>query len=145
MTLLLLLQSVERTLLNTARVVVKDGHPGPAVVVAETAVEVAMEASIGQHLASSGTSAGLREWITAPGALGRSYSPKSKRIQGLWTAVTGDEFQRAPWWSDYLKLVDARNEFVHSAMPPGDDAAVSAMLEVAATAVEHILVTEPPR
>jgi hypothetical protein len=143
MSLLVLLQSAERTLLDTSRVLLADNHFGPAVVVAQTAVEVAMEASIGERLASSGTPDALREWITARDQRGRSYSPASERIQRLWTALTGDEVQKAPWWSDYIKLVRARDAFVHSGAPPGDRADVSTMLEGAAAAVEHILVTQP--
>jgi hypothetical protein len=133
--LLLLLRSAHVALLDTARALVNQGHHGPAVVVAQTACEVEVEAAIFELLRRKGIEPALAEWIRT--ARGRSYSPKNDRIRDLWTALTADDLKTADGWSDYKGLVNRREDFVHAGTRP-TEAEARAFIEAVSKLVKHV-------
>jgi hypothetical protein len=81
----------------------------PAVIVAQTACEVASERAIGRAFRKRGV-ADLEAPVTG---FFSSYSLKNERIRKVYGALTGDSIQHAPFWSAYCEMVKLRNDAVH--------------------------------
>lgn len=141
MSLLLLFRShgeVRSSLFDAARNLSAQEHHGPAVVVAQSAVEVGFESAIDIALTQSGTPDTLREWIVASRVAGRSWAPTNERLQGLWRAITGDVITEAPGWSEYRAGTSARHDFVHRAVPVSAEQA-AAFIAGAELLADHVL------
>jgi len=109
-------QAVNRThLFDAARALIGADEPrGPALVVAQAAVEVGMETAIDFALQLRDVNDPLREWVVDDSI--RSWSPaNNKRVQRLWTALTGDTLTDAPSWAAYAEGIRWRHAFVHRA------------------------------
>lgn len=108
------LRAVSRShLFESARSLIGDAEPrGPALVVAQAAVEVGVETAIDFVLQLRDVHDPLREWV---GISVTSWSPTNERVQGLWTALTGDSISGAPGWAAYKKGTKERHAFVHRA------------------------------
>ena len=63
MSLLLLFNQANESLLATSQRLLDDHHPAPALVVAQSAVEVAMEGAIDRRLKHSAIPEDLQTWI----------------------------------------------------------------------------------
>lgn len=89
------LRAVSRShLFEAARSLIGDAEPrGPALVVAQAAVEVGVETAIDFALQLRDVQDPLREWV---GTALTSWSPTNERVQGLWTALTGDSISDFP-------------------------------------------------
>jgi hypothetical protein len=112
--ILLNVPALNRThLFEAARAINGTEEPrGPALVVAQAAVEVGFEAAIDFALQLREVHDPLREWI--PTAVS-SWSPTNERVQDLWTALTGDKITNAPGWAAYKAGLKWRHAFVHRA------------------------------
>jgi hypothetical protein len=100
-------------LLAAARALHDRGEHGPAVVVAQSAAEIAVAAAVRGQLRRSGVPEALAAWIVRRDVRGQSFSPDSERIQALWAALTGDRLPEAGWWAGYRSGVHERDRFVH--------------------------------
>jgi hypothetical protein len=58
-----------------------------------------------------------------------TYSFKNEKLYGLYFALTNDPIKQQPFWNDFCKMVDLRNDFAHNgkAVPPEDAASVCAV------------------
>ena len=101
------------TLLTSASALQDRGEHGSAVVVAQSAAEVAVAAAVSRQLRRKGVPEALAAWIVRRDVRGQSFSPDSERIQALWSALTGDRLPAAEWWAGYCKGVRERDRFVH--------------------------------
>jgi hypothetical protein len=134
--LILFNSAARRSLFAAARGLLDDGHNGPAVAVAQTAVEVAFESAIDLALAATPTPEPLKTWITDKRVRGRSWDPASDRLQDLWEALTADKITAADGWSEYKRGTDARHAFVHRGNPPSP---AEAEAFIVATHVLHVV------
>jgi hypothetical protein len=73
-----------------------DEPRGPALVVAQSVVELAFETAIDWALELREVHDPLREWVEASVF---SWSPRNDRVKGLWMALTGDKISDAPGWA----------------------------------------------
>jgi hypothetical protein len=107
------LRAVSRThLFDAARSLIGTAEPrGPALVVAQAAVEVGVETAIDFALQLHEVSDPVREWIGTSAI--RSWSPNNERVRHLWTALTGDKLSQAPSWAAYKEGLKRRDAFVH--------------------------------
>ncbi len=76
-----------RHLFAAARSMLDEGHYGPAVVIAQSAVEVGMARAISFGLSADVPDA-LQTWIEEETV--DTWSPTNERVQRLWRAVTDD-------------------------------------------------------
>ena len=131
------LRAVSRPhLFEAARSLIGTAEPrGPALVVAQAAVEVGVETAIDFALQLRDVHDPLREWV---GKSVTSWSPTNKRVQGLWTALTGDEISAAPGWAAYKEGTKWRHAFVHRAMGVSEEQAAS-FITAAEQVVDHIV------
>ena len=88
-----------RHLFTAARSTLDEGHFGPAVVIAQAAVEVGMETAISFGLRAGEVPDALQTWIEDETVT--SWSPVNDRVQKLWTALTGDRLTAADGWETY--------------------------------------------
>ncbi len=108
---------------------------GPALIVAQAAVEVAFETMIDFAMQMRQVYDPLREWASKVPV--RSWSPENERVQSLWKALTDDTIAQAPSWSAYKKGVKRRHDFAHWASPVSRDEA-EAFVGAAEQLVEHM-------
>lgn len=126
-----------RPLFESARSLIGDDEPrGPALIVAQAAVEVAFETLIDFALQMRSTHDPLREWVTDVAV--RSWSPENERVQSLWSALTGDTITQAPSWSSYKAGVKRRHAFAHQAARVSREQAES-FVDAAERLVEHVV------
>jgi hypothetical protein len=133
--LIVLLQSAEETLLDAARELLQQRQFGPAVVVAQTACEVELEAALSELLQKKGLEPALADWIRRN--RGQNYSPANDRVRELWAALTADDLTKVDVWPDYKRLVALRHEFVHAGEPISEDDG-RAFFAVVVKLVQHI-------
>lgn len=113
----------------------EDEPRGPSLVLAQAAVEVAMETATDFALQLREVHDPLREWV---GTTVFSWSPTNKRVQALWTALTGDRITAAPGWAAYKQGTELRHAFVHRmAAVPRDQA--EEFIAAAEQVVTHIV------
>ena len=130
-----LAEITRRQLFAAARSMLDDGHFGPAVVVAQAAVEVGMETAISFGLRAGEVPDALQTWIEDETVT--SWSPANDRVQKLWTALTGDRLTAADGWETYKVGVSLRHGFVHRAQEvPKDDA--EGFIDAAQRVVAHV-------
>jgi hypothetical protein len=100
---------------EAARSMVEQEHHGPAVVVAQAAIEVAVETCVYFAMQMRDVYEPIQEWIDQRSTI-TSWSPDGNpRVQRLWTALTGDRITTAPGWTAYAEGLKARHRFVHRA------------------------------
>jgi hypothetical protein len=125
-----------RPLFESARALIGDEEPrGPALIVAQAAVEVACETMIDFAMQMRQVYDPLRQWAAAVSV--RSWSPDNDRVQSLWKALTDDMITQAPSWSAYKKGLKRRHDFAHWASPVSSDEA-EAFVDAAEQLVEHM-------
>lgn len=131
------LRAVSRPhLFEAARSLTGTAEPrGPALVVAQAAVEVGVETAIDFALQLHEVHDPLRKWV---GKDVTSWSPTNKRVQGLWTALTGDEISAAPGWAVYKEGTKWRHAFVHQAKGVSEEQAAS-FITASEQVVSHIV------
>jgi hypothetical protein len=81
-----------------------------AIVVAHMACDVATERTFSEAFAAKGIS-DLEDAVTD---LLSGYSLNSNRIRNLYTALTADEIEKAPFWEKFKASAKRRNNIVHS-------------------------------
>ena len=125
MSLLLLFNpALQRTLLDAARGLQQAGHPNLALVVAQTACELAMEQALADLLSRGGTPQPVADWIDHDGL--NTYSPKDERVQRLYRALSGTDLKSLgdpEWWRSYVEGAMKRNDVVHKALAVADEEA----------------------
>jgi hypothetical protein len=104
--------SYPRILLDLARSLIDEGRYGIAVVVAHMACEIATERSLSNAFASRGVQY-LQDSVTD---FLNGYNLANKRIRRLYTALTGDEVQNAPFWQPFKESSKRRNNIIHGGM-----------------------------
>jgi hypothetical protein len=77
----------------------------------------------------------LREWV---GTSVISWSPTNGRVQGLWTALTGDTISEAPDWAAYKEGTKQRHAFVHRAAAVSEEQAET-FIRAAEQIVGHVV------
>jgi hypothetical protein len=135
------LGAIARTrLFGTARTLLDSEEnygPALAVVVAQTAVELAFETAIDFSLQARDVPGPVQEWIAQRSTID-SWSPTNRRVQRLWAAVTGDVITQADRWEDYKVGTNLRHGVVHRArsvtLREADD-----FIEAAESIVNHVL------
>ena len=102
-----------RAPVEAARSLIGDDEPrGPALVVAQAAVEVGLETAIDFALRIRRTFDPLREWVTSsPSAPGPEQPQRARAV----TALTGDKITQASSWKAYKEGLKWRDDFVHRA------------------------------
>jgi hypothetical protein len=101
----IVLISYPRHLLTLARKLIDESEFSVSVVVSHMACEIAVERSLSEAFSKSGTTA--PKWLNG-------YSLANKKIQKIYTSLTGDEVQKKPFWPRSKKSADRRNQIVHS-------------------------------
>jgi hypothetical protein len=125
-----------RPLFDSARALIGDEEPrGPALIVAQAAVEVACETMIDFAIQMRQVHEPLGRWLSTVPV--RLWSPNDERVQSLWKALTGDTITQAPSWGDYKKGLKRRHDFAHWASPVSRDEA-EAFVSAAEQLVEHM-------
>jgi hypothetical protein len=122
-------------LFAAARSLLDEGHAGPAVVVAQAAVEVGVETAVSFALRASEVPDALQTWIEDETVT--SWSPVNRRVQKLWTALTRDTLTGADGWETYSAGVNLRHGFVHRAQEVPNDGAEQ-FIEAAQKVVAHV-------
>jgi hypothetical protein len=127
----------QRHLFESARSWIGEEEPsGPALVVAQAAVEVAFETVIDFAMQMLLVHDPLREWVNT--AAVRSWSPDNERVQALWTALSGDRITEASSWPSYKSGLKRRHAFAHWAAPVSAEEARQ-FVEAAAQLVAHVV------
>jgi hypothetical protein len=98
-------------------------------------VEVGIEAAIDFALQLRDVDEPFREWV---GTSVSSWSPTNERVQGLWTALTGDRITEAPGWPAYKQGTKLRHAFVHRAAPVPQEQAES-FIAAAEQVMSHVV------
>jgi hypothetical protein len=99
-------------LLNLARRLIDDGEFAIAVVVAHIACEIATERSLTEAFTVKGIPH-LEEAVTD---LFSGNNLANKRIRKLYTALTGDQIEKAAFWEQFKKSASRRNDIAHSSV-----------------------------
>jgi hypothetical protein len=99
-------------LLTLARRLIDDGEFGIAVVVAHMACEIATERTLTEAFVSKGIPY-LEDSVTD---LFSGYNLANNRIRKLYTALTGDEVEKAPFWQKFKLSAERRNKIAHSSI-----------------------------
>jgi hypothetical protein len=99
-------------LLTLARRLIDDGEFGIAVVVAHMACEIATERCLTEAFAAKGIP-DLEDSVTE---LFSGYNLANNRIRKLYTALTGDEVEKAPFWQKFKESALRRNKIAHSSV-----------------------------
>jgi hypothetical protein len=129
--------ALRRPLFESARLLIGDEEPrGPALVVAQAAVEVAFETVIDFAMQMRLVHDPLREWVNTTAV--RSWSPENERVQSLWTALTGDKVTQTSAWPTYKAGLKRRHAFAHWAAPVSREHAEE-FVEAASQLVEHVV------
>jgi hypothetical protein len=99
-------------LIETARRLFNDHDLRPAVVMAQSAIEVATENVLGLAFETRNVPE-LREPVMR---LFRSYSLTNASLYRVYQALTGDDFKNCEptLWQDFCEHVERRNRVVHS-------------------------------
>jgi hypothetical protein len=109
-----------------------------AIVIAGTACEVAGQRAVDSLIDARG----LDEVGEALKSYQRRYTfVDDKRLQKLWTALTGDVIQQAEFWPQYTKHVARRNRAAHSGLNRGAEATradADKSIAVAKLFVDHV-------
>jgi hypothetical protein len=132
-------------LFQAARSLNREGHPGPAVVVAQAAVEVGVERAVGVALEVRDVPEDLREWIES--STTRSWSPTNRNVRRLWKALVGYELGSMEGWSEYEAGVAHRHRFAHRAGLVTEEQAEAFIADaerVLDRLTESMLVLNPP-
>ena len=132
------LRTVSRAhLFASARSLIGSEEPrGPALVVAQTAVEVGFETAIDFAMKMRLTYDPLREWVVSVPV--RSWSPNNHNVRKLWAALTGDEIAQASSWTAYKEGLKWRDSFVHGASGVPREQA-EGFVNAAEQLVEHVV------
>ncbi|HEX3082681.1 MAG TPA: hypothetical protein VHQ86_05550 [Candidatus Saccharimonadia bacterium] len=123
-----------QNLLNAAVAAQDQGQYKEAVILAQTGVELFTE-KILRHLYQA------REIEYLKGAFEQlliNYNIGNTKVSGLYIALSGDTIKQEPFWSDFEKHVELRNELVHE----GKDATAEEArrsLDVVAMLIQHVV------
>jgi hypothetical protein len=130
-----------RHLFAAARSMVDEEHYGPAVVVAQAAVEVGMETAISFGLRAGEVPDALQTWIEES-TIG-TWTPTNGRVQRLWLAITDDAITAADGWEVYKVGVNLRHGFVHRAQDVPKEGAEQfiAAAEKVVAHIAHVMAT----
>ena len=126
-------QTYPQTLLNTARDLLEREQVGIAIVVAHMACEVAAERSMAEAFQAK-TLTYLEEPILA---FVNGFNLATSRIRELYSALTGDEIQKQPFWKAFKTSATLRNSIVHNGKIVGRSDA-EASLTAAIALVAHL-------
>jgi hypothetical protein len=99
-------------LLGLAKKLMGDGEFGIAIVVAHMACEIATERAMSDAFAAKGVSY-LEDPVTE---FLNGYSLANSRIRKLYTALTGDEVEKASFRQGFKASAVRRNKIVHSSV-----------------------------
>jgi hypothetical protein len=125
----------QRHLFAAARSMVDEEQYGPAVVIAQAAVEIGMGRAISYGLSAGKASDALQTWIEKS-TVG-TWTPANKRVQRLWQALTEDAVTAADGWEAYKVGLSLRHGFVHRAKDVPEDGAKQ-FIDAAEKIVAHI-------
>ncbi|MGO9752267.1 MAG: hypothetical protein ACLP8S_04330 [Solirubrobacteraceae bacterium] len=95
--------------LDEASILLKEGHAGPAAVLAQSVAEGYFQEAMDALFEAQGHGAILSSIKKAV----RDFQLSRKDHLGLYTAMTGDSLTQAPFWVRYQAGVQLRNEWVH--------------------------------
>lgn len=98
-----------QNLLSLARMLIDEERFSIAVIVAHMACEIATERSLSEAFAAKG----LQYLETPVEDFLNGYNLANKRIRKLYTALTGDEVQSAPFWQKFKESAQRRNNIIH--------------------------------
>jgi hypothetical protein len=99
-------------LLSLARRLIDEGEFGVAVVVAHMACEIATERTLSEAFAAKGIpdlEVAVRDFFSG-NSLGND------RIRKLYTALTGDDIAKAPFWQKFKLSAQKRGSIAHSSI-----------------------------
>jgi hypothetical protein len=99
-------------LLTLARRLIDEGEYAIAVVVAHIACEIATERTLSEAFVGKGA-AFLEDAVTD---LLSGYNLGNGRIRKLYTALTGDQVEKATFWQKFKESTQRRNNIAHSAV-----------------------------
>ena len=122
-----------QTLLDTARDLLEREQVGIAIVVAHMACEVAAERSIAEAFQAKALTY-LEDPILA---FVNGFNLAAPRIRELYSALTGDEIQKQPFWQAFKTSATLRNSIVHNGKIVGRSDA-EASLTAAIAIVAHL-------
>jgi hypothetical protein len=98
-----------QNLLFLARTLIDEGRFGIAVIVAHLACEIATERSLSEAFVTKGLQyleASVDEFLNG-------CNLANDRFRKLYSAMTGDEIQTAPFWNKFKESAQRRNNIIH--------------------------------
>lgn len=122
-----------RQLLKKTKQFADAGETDIAIIVAQTACEVCTERAFDVLFRKGGVE-WLRDSIFHKSS---NYNLVSSKAQKLYTALSGDKIQAAPFWNAYKEHVERRNKIVHRARGAGQEEA-NASIEAVTRLMEHL-------
>ena len=123
-----------QTLLSAALSLIGSGQFNIAVVVAHMACEIATE----RCLSESFTQKGIQYLEAAVTDLLNGYNLANEKHRNLYTALTGDEVQKQPFWQDFKNSATRRNRIIHQGAIVGK-AEAEESLKAASDLVSHLI------
>jgi hypothetical protein len=118
-------------LLGVAQELIKNGEYSISIVVAHIACEVAVD----RVFAAAFKAKGIEYLEEAVEDLLPGNNLSNNKIRKLYTALTGDEIEKQPFWSRFCKSVTRRNEVSHNGATyekPDAEASLAVAKEVVA-------------
>jgi hypothetical protein len=97
--------------LTTASDFARGGMPDVAVIMAQTACEIATEAAIDRLFRRQGLPQAVESWIRE--RIERSSTFRAPTFYGLYRALSGDDFKATKLWTDLDHCIGIRNGVVH--------------------------------
>jgi hypothetical protein len=104
-----------RASLALSRDLIDEDRHSIAVVVAHMACEIATERLLSESFAAKGVQY-LEEAVTQ---CFNGYNLNNERIRTFYTALAGDEVQKAPFWKEFKKSAKLRNDIIHGGAMAG--------------------------
>ena len=120
-------------LLETARELFEKEHYNEAVMMAYMACAIATERSFAEALAAKKSQSPEEAANYLPGG----DNLANERTRELYTALTGDVIQEQPFWQQFKKFVNLRNQIVHS-RKTASRAEAEVSLKAASSLVRHL-------
>ncbi len=111
-------QRLSKQLIESAETLLTQGHYGPAVVIAQTACEVATELFISYALVKK-DSEYLLDYFESQL---RTFSLQNQGVRGLYIALIGDvDVAKKSFWEPHTKAAKLRHQVVHQGLPMTQD------------------------
>ena len=88
---------------------------GLATIVAHFACEVAIERSLSDSFARKG----IHSFADAVANILDGYNPANEKVRNFYTSVTGDELREQPFWDNFIRSANRRDNIIRKGLIVG--------------------------